>query len=65
MRYLVDQALCSGHGNCADVGPDLHTLDEDGFNAAVGVEAEVAPGLEDQAHAAAGQCPDQAIRLIA
>lgn len=28
MRYLVDQALCCGHGQSAAVAPQVHSLDE-------------------------------------
>lgn len=65
MRYLVDPALCSGHGNCASVGPGVYTLDDAGFNATVGLETDVPPGFEDQAQVGADECPDQAIRILA
>lgn len=65
MRYLVDAALCSGHGACAAEGPSVYTLDDAGFNAVVATEVEVPAGLEDQAMAGAEACPDQAIRILA
>jgi hypothetical protein len=32
VRYLVDQALCCGHGQCAALAPEVYSLDDDGFN---------------------------------
>lgn len=64
MRYLVDQALCCGHGQCAAHAPDVYSLDDDGFNQAVGRFAEVEPGLEQAARTGASSCPEAAIRLF-
>lgn len=64
MKYLVDSALCSGHGACAAEAEKVYQLDESGFNAKVGVEVEVPAGLEDEARAGADACPDQAIRIL-
>lgn len=64
MKYLVDPALCAGHGMCVVVAEDVYTLDDAGFNAAVGIETEVPPGSEDAAVAGANACPEQAIRIL-
>lgn len=64
MRYLVDPALCAGHGMCVSSAERVYTLDEDGFNAAAGRETDVPPGLEDDAEAGAAACPEQAIRIL-
>lgn len=65
MRYLVDVALCCGHGRCAAVAAEVYSLDDAGFNAAVGHLVEVPPALEAAAKAGAWACPDAAIRLFA
>ncbi len=65
MKYLVDPALCSGHGACAAAGEKIYALDDAGFNAVVATEVEVPAGLEDEALAGAEACPEQAIRILA
>ncbi len=32
MKVSVDVGLCTGHGRCANYGPDVYVLDELGFN---------------------------------
>ncbi len=64
MRYLVDQALCCGHGQCAALAPEVYSLDDDGFNKEVGHFADVEPGQEEAARAGAMACPDAAIRVF-
>jgi ferredoxin len=64
MRYLVDPALCSGHGACAAVAEKVYKLDDAGFNAVVATEVEVPPELEDEAREGADACPDAAIRIL-
>lgn len=64
MRFLVDPALCAGHGMCVASAERVYTLDEDGYNAATGREVEVPPGLEGDAEAGAAACPEQAIRIM-
>jgi ferredoxin len=64
MRYLVDPALCSGHGACAGVADEVYSLDDAGFNAICGREVEVPVELEKAAVEGADACPDQAIRIL-
>jgi ferredoxin len=65
VRYLVDEALCCGHGRCAVVAPAVYSLDEDeGVNAVLARFVDVAPGLESAAKAGALACPDAAIRIF-
>jgi ferredoxin len=49
MRSVVDHDLCSGHGRCAAVAPDVYVLDENGFSAVH--ELDVPVHLEDAARA--------------
>ena len=62
MRIVVDHDLCSGHGRCAAVAPDVYVLDDDGFSAVT--ELDVPAHLEDAARAGANNCPERAITLI-
>lgn len=64
MKYLVDQALCNGHGQCEALAPEVYTLDDDGFNQDVGRMVEVEPGREQAARTGARSCPEAAIRLF-
>lgn len=65
MRYLVDEALCCGHGSCALTAPELYTLDDDeGVNAELGHLVDVPAGQEAAAKAGARACPDAAIRIF-
>jgi ferredoxin len=64
MKYLVDEALCSGHGLCAAVAPEVYELDDEGFNAQAGHTCEVRAGLEDAAREGAESCPDAALVII-
>jgi ferredoxin len=61
MRYRVDRAMCSGHGLCAAVAPDVYSLDDDGFNIAIGQTVDVASGRESAVQDGALACPDAAI----
>lgn len=65
MRYVVDAALCCGHGRCAELAPSVFLLDADGFNLSAGHEVEVPAGQEDAAARGAASCPDGAIQVLA
>jgi ferredoxin len=62
VRFVVDPALCCGHGQCAAVAPGVYSLDDEGYNTILGTEAEVPQGLEADALRGAGSCPDGAIQ---
>lgn len=64
MRYLVDEALCAGHGLCAAAAGSVFALDEDGYNRDTGRAVEVPAPLETLAGSGARACPEQAIRLL-
>ncbi len=63
MRVTVDTHLCSGHGRCYVLSPELFTSDDDGYCAERGASWEVPPGLESQAQLAADSCPEGAIAV--
>jgi ferredoxin len=64
MKYLVDAALCCGHGMCFKVSPDAFGSDADGFNKDAGNVVEVGDELEVAVERGASACPEQAIVLI-
>ncbi|MGE7438042.1 NADH-ubiquinone oxidoreductase-F iron-sulfur binding region domain-containing protein [Kitasatospora sp. NPDC001175] len=57
----VDWALCDGHGLCADIAPELFTLDRYGFP--VVSEGPVPAWLTLSAKRAVNQCPALALRF--
>jgi ferredoxin len=55
----VDPSRCCGYTSCAEVGPEVYKLDEQGFSY---VESDVVPpGLEAKAREGAAICPEGAI----
>jgi ferredoxin len=64
MRIAVSESLCSGHGRCYVLAPDIFQSDEDGFCSERGQELEVAPGQEEAATTAVGACPEGAITIL-
>lgn len=63
MKYLVDTALCAGHGLCASEG-DVYELDDEGYNAHTGQPVEVPAGQEDEARRGVAVCPESAIQVL-
>lgn len=64
MRIYVDESLCSGHGRCYSLAPDVFSADDDGFSSQRGQEFEVAPANEASARAGAAACPEGAIKIL-
>jgi ferredoxin len=63
MRIDIDPIACDAHGLCAELLPELITLDEWGYP--VIDSPEVPPGLESLARRAVIVCPTLALRLSA
>jgi ferredoxin len=62
MRIVVDASVCTGHGRCYSLAPEIFMGDDDGYCASVAVD--VPSGLEAQALKGVRNCPERAIRLI-
>jgi ferredoxin len=60
-RLRVNPIACSGHGLCAELLPELISLDEWGYPLIAG--QPVPPGLVRQARRAVTDCPALALRL--
>jgi ferredoxin len=60
-RLRVNPVACSGHGLCAELLPELISLDEWGYPLIAG--QPVPPGLVRQARKAVTDCPALALRL--
>lgn len=61
IRVSVDRDLCTGHGQCALVAPELFELDEDDI--ACVLIPEPGPELVAKAERAEAICPEAAIAL--
>ena len=62
-QLRVNPIACTGHGLCAELLPELVTLDEWGYPVLGG--QPVPPGLERRARSAVASCPALALRLSA
>lgn len=62
MRIEVDAELCTGHGRCYSLAPEVYEADDDGYCATRSLE--IAPELEQAARLGAQNCPEHAISVI-
>jgi ferredoxin len=62
-RLRVNPIACTGHGSCADLLPELITLDEWGYPLLAG--GAVPPELARRARRAVRDCPALALLLTA
>ena len=61
MRIRVNADVCTGHGRCYSLGPDVFSADDVGH--CVLLVDEVPASLEDQARSGERNCPEQAITI--
>jgi ferredoxin len=61
MKIRVDEALCTGHGRCYALAPDVYAPDDRGHCELL--HADVPPELEEQAQLGVDNCPERAITL--
>jgi ferredoxin len=61
-KLLVNPIDCEGHGACAELLPEMITLDEWGYP--VIDPRPLPPGLERHARKAVNACPTLALRLL-
>jgi ferredoxin len=62
VRIEVDPDVCTGHGRCYSLAPEVYEPDDDGYCATRSLEVPV--GLETQARRGATNCPERAITVI-
>ena len=62
MKILLNPATCDGFGFCAELLPELISLDEWGFP--VVAKADVPPALRRAAEEAVNSCPRKALALM-
>ena len=63
MRLSVDADLCTGHGRCYALAPELFTPDDFGHCELVVGDGDVPGRLEEQARVGRDGCPEQAITI--
>jgi ferredoxin len=61
VKVRVDSKLCTGHGRCYALAPDVFLDDEEG-RCVIEIE-KVPPELENQARLGAANCPEGAIQV--
>ncbi|HUA46826.1 MAG TPA: ferredoxin [Solirubrobacteraceae bacterium] len=64
MKLVVDDAVCSGHGRCYRLAPDILSYDEEGYVAGRGEPIDFPGERRELAVEIVGTCPEQAILLI-
>lgn len=64
MKIEIDAQLCSGHGRCFILAPEVYRLDDDGYNADRGQIIDIPLGKEDAADLGLRNCPEAAIKAI-
>ena len=62
MRIEVDPDVCTGHGRCWTLAPEVYEADDDGYCATRSLEVPVE--LERQARVGAKSCPEHAITVV-
>ena len=63
MRVAVDAELCTGHGRCYALAPDLFGPDDYGHCEILVADGVVPEALEDHARIGRENCPEQAITI--
>jgi ferredoxin len=62
VRVRIDEELCTGHGRCYTLAPEVFDADDRGLGL-VRLDGEVPPELDSQARVAVANCPEQAITI--
>lgn len=63
MQVRVDEAVCTGHGRCYALAPDVFGSDDFGHCVVLVSAGGVPSGLEAQARVGRDNCPELAITV--
>ncbi len=63
MRVRVDAAVCTGHGRCYSLAPEVFGADDVGHCEILVPDGDVPETLEEQARIGADNCPERALTL--
>ena len=61
LKLRIDEVLCTGHGRCYMLAPEIYGEDERGH--CIVLQAEIGPELEMRAELGVEACPEGALRL--
>jgi ferredoxin len=61
MKVHVDTEICSGHGRCYTLAPEVFEADENGHSSVISIE--VPESLRDKAEIGRDNCPERAITI--
>jgi ferredoxin len=64
MKLSLDQDLCTGHGRCYSVAPEVIEPDSEGYNRARGTTVEIASAHECSARRGVKSCPEGALSIV-
>lgn len=64
VRLTVHTDLCTGHGRCYTLAPELLDCDDEGYVTLRGRTIEVPDGQLTAARDAVAGCPEQAVELL-
>jgi ferredoxin len=64
MKINIDKDLCSGHGRCYTLSPNLVQADDEGFPVQQGQDIEVSAADEAEGRRIVANCPEGAIRVV-
>lgn len=63
MQLRIDQDLCTGHGRCYTIAPELFEPDEYGNSQVLPAGEDVPAELAEKARLAVANCPERAIAI--
>ncbi len=64
MRIVLDDDVCTGHGRCYAVAPEVFDADDAGHCVVRAEGGEVPADLADKARAGAANCPEGALTIV-
>jgi ferredoxin len=64
MKVHFDENLCSGHGRCYTLSPNLVQANDEGFPEQLGQDLELSNGDEEAGRRIIANCPEGAIKLV-
>jgi len=62
VRIVLDTELCTGHGRCYALAPEVYEADDDG-HCVLRIDGDVPAELEERARTAAANCPEVALAV--
>lgn len=61
MKVILDTAMCTGHGRCYSLAPEVFAPDDEGHSTLV--HQEVPEALREKALVGVQNCPERAISI--